>query len=157
MDTLNRWLTLFANLGVLAGTLLLAYEINENRNLQAAQTRLAITDINRDMVLRFSENPTAVNALLKIESGESLSSEEDLVLRFQAVAAFRHWENVYFQYQNGLFHENEFKAISSTWRKNLLSPRLEGRWESKAATFSTEFEQFIDQLIVEERELRAAH
>jgi len=37
MDKLNRWMTLGANIGVLAGILLLAFELNQNSELMRAQ------------------------------------------------------------------------------------------------------------------------
>jgi hypothetical protein len=38
-DSLNRWLTLGANVGVLVGLLLLVFELNQNRDMIRAQTR----------------------------------------------------------------------------------------------------------------------
>ncbi len=38
-DQLNRWLSLAANLGVLAGIILLVFELEQNREIMRAQTR----------------------------------------------------------------------------------------------------------------------
>jgi len=44
LDDLNKWLTLAANVGVLAGIIFLAIELQQNTNMMQAQTRQAITE-----------------------------------------------------------------------------------------------------------------
>ena len=43
MEKLNHLLTLLANIGVIAGIIFLAVEINQNTDMMRAQTRSAVT------------------------------------------------------------------------------------------------------------------
>ena len=44
LDKLNQFLTLLANLGVIAGIVFLAMEVQQNTSMMEAQTRDAMTD-----------------------------------------------------------------------------------------------------------------
>ena len=44
MDKLNQWLTLVANLGVVAGIIFLAYEIQQNTNAMTTETTAKYLD-----------------------------------------------------------------------------------------------------------------
>ena len=44
LDKLNNWLTLAANIGVLAGILLVAYEVRQNQELLELDYKLTLLD-----------------------------------------------------------------------------------------------------------------
>ena len=54
-DKLNRWLTLGANVGVLAGILLLVIEVRQNQTLLELDQKLSIADSDSIEVERFRE------------------------------------------------------------------------------------------------------
>ncbi len=50
-EALNRWLTLTANVGVIAGIVFLAVEIRQNTDMMRAQTRSSVTAWNGQFII----------------------------------------------------------------------------------------------------------
>jgi hypothetical protein len=114
-DNINKWLTLVANLAVVAGIVFVALELNQNSRMMKTQTRNAITESIlgfqfdgvetglRDLATRGNANPSALTA-----------EESQKLLQFY-VSNFRLWENIHYQYRNGVFDEEEFDAERNSW------------------------------------------
>jgi hypothetical protein len=105
VDNLNRWLTLSANVGVIAGIVFLAIEIQQNNDLLTAQARrdqLSARTANIEVLLN---NPVIAQLELKGSSGQPLSPEEQLIFRNFAVYNFIHWDWQYQEYQAGLIND----------------------------------------------------
>ena len=67
MDSVNKWLTLAANFGVIAGILFLAIELNQNNELLEAEAREARYEFrSRDSNRIFLENPRLVELMVKV-------------------------------------------------------------------------------------------
>jgi len=100
-----------ANFGVLAGILLLVFELNQNRALMAAQTR---DSVSQSVV--FALRDTAGNSVLtdihhRANVGEQLTPTEQDQFATHMISWFRIWENQHYQYRVGLYDEAEFAAV----------------------------------------------
>ena len=62
LKRLNEWLALLANLGVIAGIVFLAIEVNQNNLLMKSQTRSDIAQSITDVLLRVAFSDDAVIA-----------------------------------------------------------------------------------------------
>lgn len=122
----------------------LAVQIRHNSRVVKAQTRATIGTATSDIILREAVNPDIVRALAKTEAGEELSREEKLQLRMVATATFRHWENVFYQYRQGLYDSGEFEAHSQTWRRLVVEGWLKDYWKQLRHNFSAELRALVD-------------
>ena len=116
LEKLNTWLTLVANLGVLAGIVILAVEISQNtRALNAA----ALNDIQDDILELVSVDVDAVSFSLgideKIRNGELLSDMEAEIHLRKFIRAMRIHESHWFQYDSGLLDEELYEAYKIHW------------------------------------------
>ena len=118
---LGQALSLFANIGVIAGILLLVYELGQNRQMTEAQIRSASADQLTNILFQDVNTPEMVDVLLKAESGEPLTRREELLFTRRQSAFWRFRENVHYQYRNGLYDENEYLALRSVWVRSLNS------------------------------------
>lgn len=146
LDKLNAWLTLVANVGVLLGILLVAFELRQNSLVVAAQTRSDLAEGTVEFLWRQIEHDDLRGAILRASSGETLSDEDTWLLVRHAQAALRRWENIHYQYRVGLYEEQEFSAQIETWkglvRGNVIGPY----WEILRNGYSPDFVEFIDEL-----------
>ena len=71
--SLGQTLGILANLGVIAGILLLTYELNQNRQMMQSQTRNAIADTLVHLVSLEATTPEPIETEVKLESGVPLS------------------------------------------------------------------------------------
>ena len=115
-DRLNRWITLGANLGVLVGIVLLLIELDQNRDMMRAQTRHQLAMGLVELQITTGTNQQLVELMERAANGEELVGAEgrQVWLRFNAL--IRYWENVHYQYRQGLYDEIEYVAQREAWR-----------------------------------------
>ena len=82
------------------------------------------------------------------ERGEELSEDEEHQYYLMFVANMRAWENIHYQYRQGLFDEREFNAEKLAWQ--LVSNRNEAfsrNWCILHATLSPDFVAELEGLL----------
>ena len=148
---LGQTLQLLGNAGVIVGILLLVYELNQNRQMMQAQTRNAISETIVDRLLGEADNPDLAAINLKAEAGERMTALE--TRRYQLIwqATFRYWENVNYQYRNGLYDDSEYLAHREAWRQIASAPRVRDLWCERRSRYADEFVAEMDGLLGESR------
>ncbi len=141
-----------ANVGVLVGILLLVYELSLNRQMMKAQTRNAIAETLINLSLNQANSVELNQIELKVLAGERLTPLEQRRHTQLWRAFFRYWENVNYQYRNGLYDDNEYFAQREAWKRILLSNRgVRDLWCTRGNVQSREFVAEIADLMGEAR------
>jgi hypothetical protein len=149
VDVFNRWLTLAANIGVLVGLLLLAFELNQNREMMRAQTRNDIATGVMQLLTMPAANPQLAEVIHRGDAGEWLSAAEELQYRRYFISTFRYYENVHYQFRQGLYDEEEFQRQKLSWRS--YAARSKGSiaiWCEMRDSFSVKFVQEMDANVI---------
>ena len=152
MSKLNQWLTLVANLSVVAGILFLAVELRQNTAAIRAQTRDALTEKQIEIVGWQATNPELAAIHAKAMDGEELSTAELLQFSGYVLAQFREWENSHYQFSAGLFSPPEFEARKASWQillSGASSWAYVATWQMFRLTFAPAFRADIDRLLAE--------
>lgn len=147
---LPRWLTLGANLAVLLGIVLLIFELNQNRDLMRAQTRHELSMGIVDLLQTPAENEQLADVLFRALAGEPLTPTEFFQFQLRTNALFRYWEDVHYQYREGLYDEGEFERQRGAWgatMKNAL--RTRDYWCRVRALYSPEYAAEMNALLPE--------
>ncbi len=145
---LGQTLTILANVGVLAGILLLAFELSQNREMMTAQTRNEISQGAIALLTLAINDVSFQNVIRRGQFGEELSEDEQWQFNGHQQAWYRYWENVHYQYRIGLFDETEFATQKATWARSLsIHPGIVKHWCERKAGFSPEFVTEIDGLL----------
>jgi len=150
IDNLNRWLTLISNVAVLVGIIFLVIELQQNNLIAKAQTRTEITRASVENT-RLLQDPISLSVFTKLRNNEEVTEQEAMWLTLAFESTFKAWQNVYYQYQVGLFDEPELEAYRTTWRN-----RFRGcGWITLRAYSSTrlqlepEFRKELDNILEE--------
>lgn len=147
-DRLTRWLTLGANVGVLAGIVLLIIELDQNRDLMRAQTRHELAMGIVDLLQTPASNEQLADVLLRARSGEDLTPTELLQFQMRTNALFRYWEDVHYQYRVGLYDDVEFAMQRDAWNASLAGSSGATRyWCQVRSLYSPEFAAELDGLL----------
>ena len=116
-ERLNHWLTLVANVGVVAGIIFLAYEIRLTRDALVGATYQQRTTAVENWDYNIADSDNVSQAIMNYQqSGEfaSLSEEDKFRLTSLGLAAFHRLDNFFYQYELGLIdqeiYEHEFHA-----------------------------------------------
>lgn len=156
-EKINSWVTLGANLGVLIGLIVLIVELGQNSDLVRAQIhqaradnfvahRISVADseLLLPAMVKFNNagGPNDVSALLKLDP-----IERARIRRYYG-AMLTGYDNLYFQYRNGLLDEdfysvrvvNTVRRITPLWSElGLINLGAENPRVTKS--FATEIER----------------
>ena len=120
LDNLNKSLTLFANVGVLAGIIFLAIEINQNTSVLRSEAYQNRADDLYQMYSMITESDTLNSGLSKMEWGRNfctpdpdlianLSEEERTAIIAYLRANWFRFDNANFQYLEGTLDAEYFE------------------------------------------------
>ena len=107
-DKANNWLTLIANIGVIAGILFLAFEIRQNNELLAQQSRAVGIGQMFSTLERLIENPHLLElADSDVESLTPIQRRQRELMGIRTLAA---WEYQWGEWQRGLIDDFEWQT-----------------------------------------------
>lgn len=106
LDSINRWLTLAANLGVLAGIVFLGFEIRQNSEALLASSRQDLLEADLGVLKNLMDHPSIVDPA----RSESLSPDDARRREVYYISLLRVREFAWQQYQNGLLDESTFSS-----------------------------------------------
>jgi len=111
-DRLNRWITLGANIGVLAGIIFLGLEIRQNTLVAKIDSANTLEQNLRGMTMSIWSNPDFARILKVGIDGDltDLTAVESLQLRVFYEQVLRGWQNSYYQYRAGTLDEEIWQA-----------------------------------------------
>ena len=151
-EKLNRLLSLLANLGVIAGIVFLAMEVQQNTSMMQAQTRDSISNKLIEWQLSIANDQYTAQTFAVGNAADGFESIEQEVSYYMLVSSnFRIWENEYYQYSKGLYEEAEFAPRLVRWRKTTIEDDTdyERIWCLRREGFSEEFKEIMDSFVQE--------
>jgi len=145
LQKLNHWLTLLANLGVIAGIIFLAVELRQNNEMMRAQTRSQLANEVTELFTANMNDQAYAEILLKGNKGEELSEIEQYQYFRHRNAWLWYWNNVVYQFQIGLYDEQEFALQISVIRGDIdTRPGLKTHWCASRSRASPALVQAIE-------------
>lgn len=147
---LTRWLTLGANVAVLAGLALVIVELSQNREMMRAQTRHQVAAGIVDLLLVPAGNQQLADLMYRADTGGELTPQEEFQFTMRTNALLRYWEDVHYQYRVGLYDEVEFSRQREAWRSALhRSKGMRTYWCKVRTLYSPEYMSEMDKLLPE--------
>ena len=146
IEALLRWLPVAANIGILAGLILVAVELDQTAKLARAEF---ITDgnnvANQIYISMLGENPLAAVAR-SFECPEKMDFEDFVVLDTYLFTMFNHFYRNYQLAQEGLYSDQDWKnSIGQLAHWMLQYPFGREWWEKDGKLFfAAEFVEHID-------------
>lgn len=158
-DSLNKWLTLAANLGVIAGIAFLAIEISQNtqsldetRKLSAAEAYQSRADATREMFFGFIEagSPELNEKLIDLgwpDNRDAISSltfaERQKLTLFETIR-WTNLDNIFYQYQQGYISPDFYNtSIVEIIKNNIDTWEVLGRPGASSPSFEAEVERIM--------------
>jgi hypothetical protein len=159
MDKLNSWLSLAANVGVVAGIVFLAIEIRQNQTsldrnselmereyqLQVADGLKAIADASDDFRIMTANSEELTRIWLDGLEGKELSETE--YHRFRMMCGMGIWNSAALYRRSIILEQEGFaRAEERYWRNTINSqPGMRECWENNVnGLLSWGFEDFVD-------------
>ena len=142
----NRWLTLFANVGVIAGIIFLGIELRQNNELLEAEARFNRMRMSWDGWQSLAEIRDLTELIVRVENGETLAGAEQV--RVDAVTMRiligMEWS----------FRELPPDSPERFYIRGALLDVFEGIgadlrvWNSKKTSFDPSFVQWVEENVI---------
>jgi len=142
----GSWLTLFANFGVIAGVVFLAYEIQQNNELLVQQSRFSMLQNQKDWKMFL----TADREIAKIIYGPQVDelNEIDRIRRFEILSGVLFtWQWEWTQFQAGLLGASDLpiEAFRAVWE--IQNTQLD--WPALKPTLDPGFAEFLEKNVTD--------
>lgn len=147
MDNFNRWLTLLANLGVVAGLIILAFEVNQNTKATVAGVSSEIYNQSLDFFALAMDNQIIAEASYKRDVGEELTAFEQNQLWWHQYYNLRILESIFLQYKRGYLEQREWDRYARILRIRLATdPLAQDVWERRAYSWTEDFKAEVARI-----------
>jgi len=140
-ESINRWLTLGANIGVMIGLILLVVELNQNSELVRAQIHQARSDNYESSMMEIADTEYLLPAYKKLIAAgglndaaalDALDSTEKERIRRYAQARLGGYDNLFYQHRAGYLDDEFYQArvvssirhMTPLWEKFKLLERV---------------------------------
>jgi hypothetical protein len=143
MDVINRWLPTLANIGVIAGLLLVAYELKQTRDVAVLETMQANREQRIQYFVDLRESSYWPTIARKLRDGEELSDEE--AMRWQVhISAM--WALVYSEWiQQDVGLTESYSQLDASVRGALNMHGSLAFWDrSGHRIYPTEFVEYVN-------------
>ena len=142
-ERVSRWLSLGANVGVIMGLVLLAYEVNQATKAAIGTVSEGLTEQSLVFFSLKIDSDAVAKATYKQSLGEELDDYEKFQLGQHQYFNFRVFENAFLQYRRGLFEDSEWeryqRIIAIIFQTNPIARDIWDRTEDEwTVEFSTE-------------------
>jgi len=147
-DRSKRWLALGTRLGAIIGLLLVVLQLQQAREMMRAQMRHDLAAGIVELLNSAAANGQLANVLRRGGAGEELTADERYQFRARTNALFRYWEDVHYQYRQGLYDEEEFSKHKEAWRAYLVASKgAVSYWCEVRLLYSPKFAAQMDALL----------
>ena len=147
VEKFNRWFTLVGNLGVIAGIIFLAYEIQANTNAVRSATYQAFNDSSFSWADSEIENAAVLMKINESSSLDELTPEQRHILNGILFKAFTVMESNYLHHRAGSMDDDVFEAKMAGSVGAILSNPLWSESFKTTPILLPEFREFIEARI----------
>ena len=140
---LGQSVTVLANLGVIAGILLLVLEIRQNNDLMAEEAQRARAESIREAYVQLADNGELAAIWVKETDGGELTAVEEVRLGSWYIRGLVGYQTSYQQ-----LPREELEPMTNWFRRRYqTSPTWRTTWEQNRDTFQPDFVQFMEERV----------
>ena len=150
LDSTNRWLTLAANIGVLAGILFLAYELQQNTVASRLEAASNFQHSFNEIEMLIAGSPEFAELLIKGREGENTSTAEQIRLAVFYNNVLRQWQFIHFQYLSDALSEDIWKGQRAFLAQTIGDDSgLFNHWQTNKRQYSQSFNELVESITIE--------
>ena len=135
-------------IAVVVSLLYVAVQIRQNTKIVAANTIQAVSTASSDITMRLAESSELSELLTKMFSEpENLTPKESMRMELILRAAFRNYENYYYQHKRGYLEDDMWTGYRHTMLTQVAGPFGEAWWKTHQVAFGKSFVDFVNSNI----------
>jgi hypothetical protein len=141
----QHWIALLANIGVVAGVVFLALEIQQNNELIVQDSRYSMLQNQKDWKFFLNGNPEIAKLIYASHTGKL--SEIEKLRRFDIISGLLlTWQWEWEQSQTGLFGNSQLpvEGFRTLWK----SLNIDAEWTELKPILKSDFADFLQDKVV---------
>lgn len=151
-------IAILANLGVVAGIIFLAVELNQNTEMMEAQMGQARAEAAMAEAQSLYNSDYLLQLLESIDEGRPLTNLDKQRFSHYLIAFNRNQDNQLWQYRQGLLGNNIPRSIRLAVRSEIANrPLTREIWTSTNEAYTDDYVQTVDAIIAEYLAEQATH
>ncbi len=148
---LGQTVSVVASIGVIAGIVFLAYELQQNNQLleaEARATRIGLRVSHSEALFRDQQ---FAEIMSRAQVGDDLTDAEELRLFWFNATTFSAWEYVFAESERGMISRADIPI--EVWRRSFHEqlPRMPETWQIEKIGRAPAFVQWMEENVVNER------
>jgi len=136
-------------MAVVATLIYLALQIRQNTQATRSATRHAITESIMGPPNNFLQSESFRKTFLAHVNGEDLDPDQSLQLQIYCYITMQSWENMHYQYRNGMLTEEEWQPLHVNLSVILQMQYWRDYWGREQQFYSKPFREEVDQILSE--------
>jgi hypothetical protein len=156
MDHTNRWLTLAANVGVIAGILFLAFEIQQSNRIAIASTEMDVRNSFAEINESIYSNAEFAEIIVRISDADAdLTPVEEFRIYGFVLRLVNTWLAIETAYANGMVPQETYGAVENDMRHFMVNypgtrPFFRRAFETYPALSRTDVFRTVERLLGEQ-------
>ena len=137
-------------IGVIAVVVSLVYlsvQIRQNTKVAKAATRQAIAESTEKLGDDLINNSDMAEIFVRHMSGGELSPVENLRLQARCYRDMQHWENIHYQFNQGLVSQDQWRGFQKNLVTLLAIDAYREYWEHESTHYSDAFQAEIASIL----------
>jgi len=146
-DAINKWLTLAANVGVIVGLILVAYEVDQSGTSLELTASSDTADGFVQAMEVLAENEELARLIFKAEQSYDELDDFDKWRVSKYLDGFTTMASQ--DYLVTLRMNRDVSSMKEDWRENMRLEMYQDYWEKSEGRFRPEFRNFINDILAE--------
>ncbi len=138
--------------GVILSLIYVATQVRQNTKVSRAATRQALASDLQALAFDLVTGDDIARILQAHFEGQSLEPHERLRLLARAFRDFRCWDNIYFQYREGMLTDDEWRGLRENLKVLLHAEVYQDYWNREKSLYSAAFRGQVEDLLGESLE-----
>jgi hypothetical protein len=150
LERLNQWMTLFANMGVIAGIVFLAYQVQQGTEALEADTTATLMDAWLEGTRYTTENPELVELALRpaLQGWDDFTPVEYVRLTQFIVQALKSAEFAHSRWIAGNLSDEVFRGQHQSMYRFMSGCAARGMWQTGVRyNFGQRFRDYVDGIV----------
>ena len=149
---LGAAIAVLANLGVIAGIVVLAIELQQNTDLLRTEMRFSQNERVTEVVEEFFRNAPLTGAYLKFANEQPISPQEDLMLSTVVQRILISWNWIHGEVQRGSMEQTAMRNFRRLFYAypagGMETPFISHYWPYFVDSMSPEFRQWMEDNVI---------
>ncbi len=147
---INEWLTLIANLAVVAGIIFLAIEVSQNTAMIEAQMSQGRAETAMDQAESLYNSDHLPEIFLAMEQEQPLTDLQRVRFTAYLRAFNRNQDNLLHQIEQGFLGTTTLRSVrDAVWAELARKKAARDIWENTKVSYSDEYVALVDSVIAE--------